>query len=344
VDVNYSLTEKATGNVLLGVGFSDAEGIILNASVTQSNIFGSGNYISAQVNSGEVNKVYSLSFTDPYFTIDGVSLGYDIYKRNVDPQSLSVAPFRTSTVGGGLRFGLPIAEYDFINYGLGFEETKTDVYSTSPQQYIDFVDQFGSVSTTLLGSVGFARDGRDSVIYTTSGTLLRLGAEIGMPGAELNYYKLSYQQQYYYPISKFFTLLLDGELGMGDGYSGQQLPFYKNFFVGGSTSVRGFETNSIGPVDSNGNALGGTRRIVGSAEVLFPMPFFTDIKALRLGHFVDTGTVADTFDFSSLRVSTGLDVSWSSPFGPLKFSIAHPLRTFSSDKIQRFQFTFGTSF
>ncbi|MGH8715698.1 MAG: outer membrane protein assembly factor BamA [Burkholderiales bacterium] len=344
VDVNYSLTEKATGNVLLGVGFSDAEGIILNASVTQSNIFGSGNYISAQVNSGEVNKVYSLSFTDPYFTIDGVSLGYDIYKRNVDPQSLSVAPFRTSTVGGGLRFGLPIAEYDFINYGLGFEETKTDVYSTSPQQYIDFVDQFGNVSTTLLGSVGFARDGRDSVIYTTSGTLLRLGAEIGMPGAELNYYKLSYQQQYYYPISKFFTLLLDGELGMGDGYSGQQLPFYKNFFVGGSTSVRGFETNSIGPVDSNGNALGGTRRIVGSAEVLFPMPFFTDIKALRLGHFVDTGTVADTFDFSSLRVSTGLDVSWSSPFGPLKFSIAHPLRTFSSDKIQRFQFTFGTSF
>ncbi|MGH8711873.1 MAG: outer membrane protein assembly factor BamA, partial [Burkholderiales bacterium] len=258
VDVNYSLTEKATGNVLLGVGFSDAEGIILNASVTQSNIFGSGNYISAQVNSGEVNKVYSLSFTDPYFTIDGVSLGYDIYKRNVDPQSLSVAPFRTSTVGGGLRFGLPIAEYDFINYGLGFEETKTDVYSTSPQQYIDFVDQFGNVSTTLLGSVGFARDGRDSVIYTTSGTLLRLGAEIGMPGAELNYYKLSYQQQYYYPISKFFTLLLDGELGMGDGYSGQQLPFYKNFFVGGSTSVRGFETNSIGPVDSNGNALGGT--------------------------------------------------------------------------------------
>ena len=344
LDVNYSITEKATGNVMLGVGYSSAEGIILSASVSQNNIFGSGNYVSAQVNSGKVNKVYSLSFTDPYYTIDGVSLGFDIYKRNVDPLSLSVAPFRTSTVGGGLRFGLPITENDSINYGLGFEETGTEVFSTSPQQYIDFVNQFGSVSTTLLGSVGFAHDGRDSVIYTTSGALLRLGAEIGMPGAELHYYKLSYQQQYYYPISKFFTLLLDGELGMGEGYSGQQLPFYKNFFAGGSTSVRGFDTNSIGPVDSNGNALGGTRRIVGSAEVLFPMPGFTDVKALRLGTFVDMGTVANTFNFSTLRVSAGFDVSWSSPLGPLKFSISEPLRTFSGDKIQRFQFTFGTSF
>lgn len=344
VDVNYSVTEKATGNVMLGVGYSSAEGIILSASVSQNNIFGSGNFVSAQVNSGKVNKVYSLSFTDPYFTIDGVSLGFDIYKRNVDPLSLSVAPFRTSTIGGGLRFGLPITETDSINYGLGFEETGTEVFSTSPQQYIDFVNQFGSTTTTLLGSVGLAHDGRDSVIYTTSGALFKLGAEIGLPGAELHYYKLSYQQQYYYPISKFFTLLLDGELGMGEGYNGQQLPFYKNFFVGGSTSVRGFDTNSIGPVDNNGNALGGTRRIVGSAEVLFPMPGFTDVKALRLGTFVDTGTVANTFNFSTLRVSAGFDVSWSSPFGPLKFSIAEPLRTFSGDKIQRFQFTFGTSF
>ncbi len=344
VDVNYSLKEKATGNVTLGVGYSSSESIILSASVSQNNIFGSGNFVSAAVNSGKVNKVYSLSFTDPYFTVDGVSLGYDIYKRNVDPTSLSVAPFRTSTWGGGLRFGLPISEHDTINYGLGYESTGTEVFSTSPQQYIDFVNDFGSTTTTLLGSAGIVHDGLDSRIYTTSGTLLKLGAEIGLPGAELNYYKLNYQQQYYYPISKNFTLLLTGELGMGDGYSGQSLPFYKNFFVGGSTSVRGFETNSIGPKDSNGNALGGTRRVVGSVEVLFPMPFFTDFKALRLGHFVDMGTVADTWNFSTLRVSDGFDVAWSSPFGPLKVSIAKPLRDFSGDKIQHFQFTFGTSF
>ena len=344
VDVNYSVTEKATGQVLLGVGYSDSEGIILTASVSQNNIFGSGNFVSAQVNSGKVNTVYSLSFTDPYFTIDGVSLGYDIYKRNVDALNSSTSPFKTSTWGGGVRFGFPVAEKDTINYGLGYEKTSTEIFSTSSQQYIDFVNQFGTVTDTLLGNVGFVHDGLDSVIYTTSGSLFKLGSEIGLPGAELHYYKLSYQQKYYYPINKTFTLLLDGELGMGDGYGGQQLPFYKNFYAGGSNSVRGFSENSIGPVDSNGNALGGTRRIVGSVEVLFPMPGFTDVKALRLGHFVDTGTVADTWNFSTLRVSTGLDVSWTSPFGPLKFSIAHPLRTFSSDKIQRFQFTFGTTF
>ena len=210
VDVNYSLKEKATGNVTLGVGYSSSESIILSASVSQNNIFGSGNFVSAAVNSGKVNKVYSLSFTDPYFTVDGVSLGYDIYKRNVDPTSLSVAPFRTSTWGGGLRFGLPISEHDTINYGLGYESTGTEVFSTSPQQYIDFVNEFGSTTTTLLGSAGIVHDGLDSRIYTTSGTLLKLGAEIGLPGAELNYYKLNYQQQYYYPISKTFTLLLDG--------------------------------------------------------------------------------------------------------------------------------------
>ena len=344
VDVNYSLTEKATGNVTLGVGYSDTEGIILNASVSQNNIFGSGNLVSAQVNSGKVNTVYSLSFTDPYYTIDGLSLGYDIFKRNLNPTSLSVSPFKTSTVGGGIRFGLPISEQDTITYGLSYERTSTEVFSTSAQQYIDFVNQFGTITDTLLGSAGLVHDGLDSAIYTTSGTLLKLGAEAGLPGAELQYYKLSYQQKYYYPISKSFTLLLDGELGMGDGYSGQQLPFYKNFFAGGSTSVRGFDTGTIGPKDSNGNNLGGTRRIVGSAEVLFPMPFFTDLKALRLGHFVDTGTVNNTWNFSTLRVSTGFDVAWSSPFGPLKVSIARPLRDFSGDKIQKFQFTFGTSF
>jgi outer membrane protein insertion porin family len=344
VDVNYSVTEKPTGNVLLGVGYSSAEGIILSASVTQANIFGSGNYVSAQVNSGSVNRVYSLSFTNPYYTVDGVSLGFDIYKRNLDTTSLSVSPFRTSTWGGGVRFGLPINEDDTINYGLGYEDTGIEVFPTSPQRYIDFVNQFGSDNTTLLGSIGFTRDRRDSVIYTTSGTLLKLSAEIGLPGGNLEYYKLSYQQQYYYPLSRFFTLQFDGELGMGGGYNGQPLPFYKNFFAGGSTSVRGFDTNSIGPKDTNGDALGGTRRIVGSAEVLFPMPGFTDIKALRLGTFFDVGTVADTFAFGSLRYSAGFDVAWSSPFGPLKFSIAQPLRKSSDDRIQRFQFTFGTLF
>ncbi|MGH8750528.1 MAG: outer membrane protein assembly factor BamA [Burkholderiales bacterium] len=344
VDVNYSVTEKPTGNILLGVGFSDAEGIILNASVTQSNVFGSGNFLSAQINSGSVNKVFSVSFTNPYYTIDGVSVGFDLFKRNVDTSTLSVSPFSTSTLGGNVRFGLPINEDDTINYGLGYEDTKTNVFPTSPQRFVDFVNQFGSRNKTILGTIGFTRDRRDSVIYTTSGNLLRLNAEIGLPGADLKYYKLTAQDQYYYPLSKFFTLQLSGQLGLGGGYNGQPLPFFKNFFAGGSNSVRGFDTNSIGPKDNNGDAFGDTHLILGGAEVLFPVPGFTDVKALRLGTFFDAGTVAPSFAFGSLRYSAGVDVAWTSPFGPLRFSIAQVLRKQSDDKIQRFQFTFGTSF
>ncbi|HVS27725.1 MAG TPA: outer membrane protein assembly factor BamA [Burkholderiales bacterium] len=344
VDVNYSVTEKPTGNILLGIGFSDAEGIIFNAAVTQSNIFGSGNYLSAQINTGKVNRVISVSFTNPYYTVDGVSLGFDVYKRNLDTTSLSVSPFKTSTVGGTARFGLPISEVDTISYGLGYEDTGIEVFSTSPQRYKDFVNQFGSDNKTILGVIGFTRDRRDSVIYTTSGTLFKFNAEVGLPGADLKYYKLSAQEQYYYPLSKFFTLQLGGEIGIGAGYNGQPLPFFKNFFAGGNNSVRGFETNSIGPKDTNGDALGDTHRIVGSAEVLFPVPGFTDVKALRLGTFVDAGTVASSFDFGSLRYSVGIDVAWTSPFGPIRFSIAQPIRKLSDDKIQRFQFTFGTTF
>lgn len=344
VDVNYSVTEKPTGNILLGIGFSNAEGIIFNAAVTQSNIFGSGNFLSAQINTGRVNRVISVSFTNPYYTVDGVSLGFDVYKRNLDTTSLSVSPFKTSTVGGTARFGLPISEVDTISYGLGYEDTGIEVFSTSPQRYIDFVNQFGSNNKTILGVIGFTRDRRDSVIYTTSGTLFRFNAEVGLPGADLKYYKLSAQEQYYYPLSKYFTLQLDGEIGIGGGYNGQPLPFFKNFFAGGNNSVRGFETNSIGPKDNNGDALGDTHRIVGSAEVLFPVPGFTDVKALRLGTFVDVGTVASSFDFGSLRYSVGIDVAWTSPFGPIRFSIAQPIRKLSDDKIQRFQFTFGTTF
>lgn len=344
VDVNYSVTEKPTGNILLGIGYSNAEGIILNAAVTQANVFGTGNYLSAQVNTGSVNRVISLSFTDPYYTVDGVSLGFDVYKRNLDTTSLSVSPFKTSTIGGTVRFGLPISEVDTISYGLGYEDTGIEVFSTSPQRYIDFVNQFGSDNKTILGVIGFTRDRRDSVIYTTSGTLFRFNAEVGLPGADLKYYKLSAQEQYYYPLSKFFTLQLGGQIGIGAGYNGQPLPFFKNFFAGGTNSVRGFDTNSIGTKDNNGDALGDTHLILGSAEVLFPVPGLTDIKALRLGTFVDAGTVASSFAFGTLRYAAGIDVSWTSPFGPIRFSIAQPIRKLSDDKIQRFQFTFGTTF
>jgi outer membrane protein insertion porin family len=195
-----------------------------------------------------------------------------------------------------------------------------------------------------LGTVGWARDRRDSLIYTTKGTLQRASAEVGLPGGDLTYYKLSYQHQWFRPLTRDFVLMLNGEIGAGEGYGGKSLPFYKNFFAGGVTSVRGYEASTLGPKDTNGDALGGSQRLVGNIELLFPVPGLSTEKSVRMGAFLDGGMVNDSFDTNEMRYSVGLTVSWVSPIGPLKVSFAQPLNDKPEDEVQQFQFTFGTAF
>jgi outer membrane protein insertion porin family len=344
VDVNISITEKPTGNLLVGAGYSSSEGVILSGAITQSNIFGSGNHLGLQVNSSKVNTVYALSLTEPYFTVDGVSRGFDIYKRNVDPTSIASGRFRTSTIGGQMRFGVPVTERDTINFGLGAERTELTTFSDSPARFLDFVNTFGATNTTLLGTIGWARDGRDSVIYPTRGRLQKATVETGLPGGSLRYYKLSYQNQSYYPISRFNALMLNGELGIGDGLDDKPLPFFKNYYAGGVGSVRGYDTNSLGPKDANGDPLGGSRRAIFNAEFLFPFPGLANDKSVRMSVFADAGMISDTFEGTALRSSVGLAVMWISPLGPLKISAAQPLNDKPTDRVQRFQFTFGAAF
>ena len=216
VDVNVNVTEKSTGNMMLGAGFSSTDGFVLSGSVSQNNVFGTGNRLSLQINSGSVNTVYSLSYTNPYYTLDGVSLGYDIYKRDVDAQSQSdVGAYQTSTIGTGFRFGFPVNERDFISLGLTFEDTTVTTFANSPPQYITFVDTFGDTNTTLLVSGAWSRDTRNEFLFPTSGMLQRLAAEWATPLADLQYYKLSYQLQNYFPLRNSFALMLNGEVGYG---------------------------------------------------------------------------------------------------------------------------------
>jgi len=344
VDINVTVAEKPTGNILFGAGYSSGDGVILSGSVTQSNVFGSGNYIGIQLNSSKVNTVYALSFTDPYFTVDGISRGFDVYKRNVDPTSISAGRWRTQTLGGTVRFGVPVTEHDVINYGIGAEATDVTVYNDSPLRFQTFVNDYGSENTTLLGTIGWSRDVRDSLIYPTKGRLQRALAEFGLPGGSLRYYKLSYQNQVYYPVSRDYTLMLNGEIGVGEGLGGKPLPFFKSFYAGGVTSVRGFEPNSLGAKDANGDAIGGSRRLVANAEFLFPFPGLRNDRSVRLGAFFDAGMIAETFTGDQLRTSAGVAVMWISPLGPLRISAAKPLRTETGDRLQKFQFTFGSSF
>lgn len=344
VDLNVSVGEKPTGNVLLGAGFGSGEGVILSGSVSQNNIFGSGKHVTAQVNSSKINTVYALSYTDPYYTLDGVSRGFDIYTRKLDAINSGFGQYRTKTTGGNMRFGVPVTEIDTIQYGIGYETTKIDTFDESPLIYKDYVNTFGSRNSTILGSAGWVRDGRDSLIYPTAGALHKTFVETGLPGGTLKYYKLNYQHQRYFPLSSTLTLMLNGEIGYGKGYGDKPLPFFKNFYAGGVSSVRGYKTFTIGPKDSNGDPRGGNHKLLANVEVLFPFPGLEKDKSARVGAFFDAGMVGETYNTVDMRYSTGLSVLWVSPFGPLKISVAKALKKEPLDRTQAFQFTFGGAF
>ncbi len=239
IDVNFSVVEKPTGNILLGAGFGSGEGVVLSGGVTQQNMFGSGKHVGIQVNTGKINTVYSLSYTDPYFTVDGISQGFDVYSREVDASNGGLGRYQTRTLGGGIRFGVPVTEQDTITYGLSYESTSITTFTDSPLFYSNYVTTFGKDNDAIIGSAGWVRDGRDSLIYPTKGTLQRAGAEMGLPGGSLQYYRATYQYQRYFPLSRHYTLMLNGEAGYGDGSGNKPLPFFKNFFAGGVNSVRG---------------------------------------------------------------------------------------------------------
>lgn len=363
VDVDVHVVERPTGAVMFGAGFSDREGLILNGSISQQNIFGTGNHFSLQVNTGRINRIFSASYTNPYFTINGVSLGFDVFRRNLNTSRLSrVNAFRTTTSGAVMRFGIPIAENDIVSFSAGAEQTSIGVFEDSLPRTIRFVEEFGKTTNNLPVTVSWARDRRDSAIYTTSGTTHRLFAEASVPGADLNYYKVSYNQRTYFPLTDTFTLFLNTEFGVGDGYAGKPLPFFKNFFAGGNNSIRGYDLNSLGPREAIPNSdrtfsLGASKRLVTNLELLFPLPLMKDDRSVRLGAFIDAGTVFDNFKqkqradgtieqgFTDLmRYSAGLSVTWVSPMGPLKVSIAKALNDKPEDNLQMFQFLFGQQF
>jgi len=346
MDVNVAVREKNTGNLSLGAGFSNGEGMTLMAGVSQANLFGSGNHISTQVNTSKVNQVYSLSYTNPYFTDEGVSRGFDVYKRNTDSSSTTVSQYSSHTLGGGVRFGVPIGEDETINYGLAYESTQLGLLTNPSARLIQYVNTFGSSNANLLGTIGWSRDTRDSAIYTTQGTVQHASAEIALPVFDMRYYKLNYQHQWFHPVSNDLTLLLNGEAGIAGGYGGKPMPFFKNFYAGGTGSVRGYDAYSLGPRDLNNQALGGTRRIVGNAELLMPVPGVKE-KSVRLSGFIDGGAVYGPGDLpgsAGMRYSAGAAFTWLSPVGPIKFSYAVPLNKQPVDKLQRFQFNLGSMF
>ena len=346
VDLVINVTEKPTGNLLLGAGYSNSEKLTLTASIKQDNVFGSGNYLGIELNTSRSARTLVLSAVDPYFTIDGISRAIDLFYRTSRPFNSQGDAYQLATPGAAIRFGVPFSEFDTVFFGVGIEQTKIGTSTGIPNSYFLYRELHGPTSTSLPLTIGWQRDGRDSLLTPTTGRYQRVNLEWSAAG-DVQYTRTNVQYQEYWSLPYKLTLGFNAELGVGKGLGGKPYPIFKNFYGGGLGTVRVFEQGSLGIIDPTGAFIGGSRRLNINTELYFPVPGTGNDKSLRIFGFFDAGNVwreGEKIEAASLRASVGLGLSWISPVGPLKLSYGRPVRVQPNDRIQRFQFQIGTAF
>jgi len=369
VDANFTVKERPSGNLMLGVGFSQSQGIIFNTNLTQNNFLGSGKSVSLSFNNSEVQQVFRVGYTEPFWTVDGISRSFNLGWSETDPGARlnNVARYSSRVASAGVGFGIPLSEFNTIGFGASFEDTNigVDPFFLS-FDVAKFIANEGNKFKTIRLNTSFSYDTRNSGLFPTKGTLQQIRLEAAAPPGDLEYWKVNYDSRVFIPLYKEYVLLLKGQVGYGDSYGSTfELPFFENFYGGGPRSIRGYEESSLGPKDQFGQSYGGNVLISGNAELIIPIPGLKELKSVRLTAFFDAGNIystksaylifndqgrpigispADDIDLSMLRMSTGLSGVWLSPFGMLSVSIAQPFNEQTGDRIQKFQFTFGTNF
>ena len=349
VDVNFTVKERASGSISAGVGFGQGSGLLLNAAVTQNNFLGTGDSVSVNFSNSDYSRVYSVAHTNPYATVDGVSRTVSAFVRSTDAADANLAEYDTSSVGGNWGYNVPLSEFDSFGFGLGAEQTSIDPGFYTPRQILDFINDNGDSYNIFRVNLSVAHDTRNRAIFPDRGALRRLSGEVAVPVGDLQFYKLNFTEQHYFPFSDTVSLMLSGTLGYGDGYGGtSELPFFENYYAGGFRTLRGFKDNTLGPRDEYDDPLGGDRMIVGRSELFFPVPFLDQqSKNFRMSVFADAGNVfapGDPLKVGELRYSTGLAAVWISPFGAISVAIAQPFNDGPDDETQRFQFSLGAGF
>lgn len=315
IDVNYSVVEKSSGNIMAGVGYSQLQGIIFNANVTQDNVFGTGKRLAFNFNNSQINTIYQASLFNPYLTLDGVSGGVDLTYRKTDAYVINLANYASDTGQVGGNIGIPLAEFDSIRFNLDYNYTYIRGSTQSSREILDFIQDYscdGKPRETCLDAnygfnylpiaVGYVHDTLNRAMFPTEGGASRASFLATPPvfgSGSVNFYKASLRSQYFFPLAKDLTLMIMGEVAYGDGYNSTPgLPFWENYFAGGPQVMRGFFPSSLGPrttpnaLGAGGNlSLGGSSKLVSSFELLTPVPFISDSKNMRLGAFVDIGNV-----------------------------------------------------
>ena len=349
VDLDFKVIEQSSGNLSAGVGFSDSDGLVINANLTQKNFMGSGKHISFGFNNGDVKSTYSIGYTNPFATVDGISQGYAAFYSETNADEANLASFTTDTYGASTSFGIPIAENDRISLALGYENTTIHLPKVSTiSRYNDFVATEGDEYDTFSAVLSWTNNTRNNPVLPTRGKLQRLSTMVTLPGGSLQYYKLNYEDRRYQPLTEDLTLAYGGKIAYGDAYgSTESYPFFQNFYAGGQKSVRGFKSNTIG-LKENNESLGGNFLVNAGTEIIFPVPFVKKkIRSFRLSGFIDVGNVYhedENFDAGLLRYSAGLSAIWVSPFGPISISFARPFNEQKDDETEAFQFAVGSTF
>lgn len=362
VDLNYTVEEQQSGQFTASIGFSQSDGIILDFGVQQDNFFGSGKKVGFNIANSSTRKEASFNYLDPFYTVDGVSRGFDVFYRKSDFEEDDVSSYSLNEYGGGVTFGYPIDDFQRLSFSLGIENIEVNTNALKPVSEIQsFINTTGGEYLNVKGTLAWSNNHLNRSIFPSSGYSHQASLEVSVPGSDLSYYKALYQTKWYQPFfaDSGWVLGLKGRLGYAQSYGDNTYPFFKHFFAGGLRTVRGFKNNSLGPRDSNDDPFGGNVMAVGGAELIFPLPFIENQSSWRSLFFVDGGNVFTTeclsstsaaslcvegIKFEELRYSAGLGVSWLSPMGPLSFSVGKALNEKASDDTEIFQFSLGQSF
>ncbi|MDQ7015049.1 MAG: outer membrane protein assembly factor BamA, partial [Gammaproteobacteria bacterium] len=350
VDLHVSITERSSGSFSIGAGYSSTQGLLFNASLSQENLLGTGQRLKIAVDNSVSNEQYSLSFTDPYHTEDGVSRTFSFLSRKTDATQLSTtADYQRDSYRLSLRYGIPVNEFTTVKLGAGLE--RSDIFSTenSSDEIKSFVGSIGKQrfdGSNIDASLSYDR--RNRTVFAEQGWLHRLSLDWSLPSSDLEFYKLGYDFEYYYPVTDRYVLSLRNEIKYGEGYGSRiDLPFFEKYYAGGIRSVRGYKAYSLGPKDSRGEPAGGDFKTVSTLELIFPPPFVEEPGSTRISFFIDNGNVftkAEDFQLTELRSSIGVAFLWLSPIGPLSISYGEPINSRSGDTEDKVQFTIGTLF
>jgi outer membrane protein insertion porin family len=381
VDVNFDLEYRMPGQFSGGIGYSESQKLLLNGSIVHTNFLGSGNRVALELNSGRFQKLYSLSHTDPYRTMDGVRRTVSINFRDITQFTSAASDFSTTSAGATIDYGYPISEFQTLSFGMTYQHSELLSSVNSTQQAQDWVSNNGNpfvedlgLSGTVIGTefdsfemlAGWTYDSRNRALFANRGMRQQFVVGVTVPGSDVEYFTSRYSLTKYFPITRKWILRFNAEVGLGEALGDTTaLPPYKQYYGGGPQSVRGFRESYLGPRDSFGRPYGGNMLVASQLELILPLPDKWASQA-RASLFFDTGNVFNTGeveftdklgspveykpDFDELRNSVGVAVQWLAPLGLFRFSYAYPLNAYDGndryygDEIERFQFSIGQAF